>query len=562
MNQPLSSLPDSAGAAAPPERLAEVVNGANDILRAALASLRTRCSVDGRLDAARLDALQVPTYDIAVAFAELNAAQALVETLVRQPAAARDPLQVGLAGVAVANALATVRSRLLARQELGLDVDALLRATTHTDVGAAIEPAGMIALAAQLRARGGDLGHDHLGDDHRMMRASFREFGEREVAPLADAIHREDRDIPDSIIDGLRQLGCFGLSVPERFGGLLPDDREDSLGMLVVTEELSRISLGAAGSLITRPEIVARAVLEGGTDAQKAHWLPQLAAGTPLCAVSITEPDTGSDVASVSLRATPVTGGWRLDGAKTWCTFAGRAGVLLVLARTENDPGLGHKGLSLFLVEKPSHAGHAFEVRQSDGGTMSGRAIATLGYRGMHSFEMVYDGFFVPDANLIGGEQGRGRGFYYTMGGFAGGRIQTAARACGLMRAAFEAALRYAEDRRVFGRAVADYGLSAAKLVTMAAQILAGQQATYAVGRLVDAGGGQMEASLVKLHTCRAAEAVTREAMQLHGGMGYAEETPVSRYWADARVLSIFEGAEETLALKVVGRSLLTGAQA
>lgn len=542
-----------------PEVLLQAIETADVCLRDALASLRTLCTVDGGLDPVRLDEYQLPTYDIAVAHAELYAVGALVRSLVSLDGSRRDPLQIELAAVATAQALGTVRTRLLARPELGPDIGSIMAATAHPGVAAALDPRALSALATELRSRGGDLGEDHLDDEHRMMRASFRDFAEREVAPLADAIHREDRDIPLSIIDGLRELGCFGLSVPQRFGGLLPDDREDSLGMLVVTEELSRASLGAAGSLITRPEIVARALLEGGTDEQKADWLPRLAAGDPLCAVSITEPNTGSDVASVGLRATPVDGGWRLDGAKTWCTFAGRAGVLLVLARTEPDPALGHKGLSLFLVEKPAHEGHAFEVRQDDGGVISGRAIPTLGYRGMHSFEMFYDGFFVPAANLIGGEAGRGRGFYYTMGGFAGGRIQTAARACGLMRAAFEAGLRYAEDRQVFGRAVADYGLSAAKLVTMAAQILTGQQATYAVGRLVDTGAGQMEASLIKLHTCRAAESVTREAMQLHGGMGYAEETPVSRFWADARVLSIFEGAEETLALKVVGRSLLTG---
>jgi (2S)-methylsuccinyl-CoA dehydrogenase len=234
--------------------------------------------------------------------------------------------------------------------------------------------------------------------------------------------------------------------------------------------------------------------------------------------------------------------------------------VLLVLARTEPDPALGHRGLSLFMVEKPDTPGHAFEVQAEGGGTFSGRAIPTLGYRGMHSFEMFYDDVFVPDSHLIGGDEGRGHGFYFTMRGFAGGRIQTAARACGLMRAAFEAGLRYAGERRVFGKPVGAYPLSRAKLVRMAAQILAGQQCTYEVGRLMDAGEGQMEASLVKLYTCKAAEWVTREALQLHGGMGYAEETAVSRYWVDARVLSIFEGAEETLALKVVGRALLADA--
>ena len=212
------------------------------------------------------------------------------------------------------------------------------------------------------------------------------------------------------------------------------------------------------------------------------------------------------------------------------------------------------------MVNKPVHEGHDFEYVQESGGRVSGRAIATIGYRGMHSFEMFYDDFFVPADCLIGEEAGQGKGFYYTMRGFMGGRLQTAARACGLMRAAFEEAVQYSSDRKVFGRSVASYPLSLAKLVKMAAYIAACRAFTHEVAALMDEGKGAMEASLVKLIACRAAEWVTREAVQLHGGMGYAEETPVSRYFADARVLSIFEGAEETLAIRVirvVGKALV-----
>ena len=304
---------------------------------------------------------------------------------------------------------------------------------------------------------------------------------------------------------------------------------------------------------------MARAVLEGGTEEQKARWLPGLAAGEPLCAISVTEPGTGSDVASVALRATPADGGWRLNGGKTWCTFAGMAGAILVLARTDPDVVPRHRGLSLFVVEKPASDGHEFSVPSPGGGRLSGRAIPTIGYRGMHSFEMAFDEFFVPADALVGEEAGRGRGFYYTMRGFSGGRLQTAARATGLMRAAFERALAYAEQRHVFDRPVADYPLTLQKIARMASHIVCCRQFSYAVARRMDEGGGQLEASLVKLLSCRAAEWVTREAMQIHGGMGYAEESDVSRYFADARVLSIFEGAEETLALKVVGKALLEG---
>ena len=356
-------------------------------------------------------------------------------------------------------------------------------------------------------------------------------------------------------------MGVFGLSVPERFGGLKPDTTEDSMGMVIVTEELSRGSLGAAGSLITRPEIMARALLEGGTEEQQARWLPQIASGQTLCAVSVTEPNTGSDVASVALKATKADGGWHLNGGKTWCTYAGAAGALLVLARTNPDAKPAHKGLSLFVVEKPTYDGHGFEYEQPEGGRMTGRAIPTLGYRGMHSFDMSYEDFFVPDDCLIGGEAGEGKGFYFTMRGFMGGRLQTAARACGLMRATFEESLSYSQDRMVFGRSVASYPLSLAKLARMGALITACKAFTAHVAGLMDQGLGQMEASLVKLFSCRAAEWVTREGVQLHGGMGYAEEVAVSRYFADARVLSIFEGAEETLAIRVVGKSLVDQAR-
>jgi len=396
----------------------------------------------------------------------------------------------------------------------------------------------------------------HLDDEKRLMRDTFRRFADQVVRPRAAAVHRDDSMIPDEIIEGLKRLGCFGLSVPERFGGLKPDDREDSLGMVVATEELSRGSLGAAGSLITRPEIVARALLEGGTPAQQARWLPALAAGEPLCAVSVTEPGTGSDVASVALRATRVDGGWRLNGGKTWCTFAGKAGVILVLARTDSDARPPHRGLSLFLVEKPSTNAESF-VCHSQGGTVTGHAIATIGYRGMHSFEMFYDDFFVPAANLVGERAGEGKGFYFTMRGFSGGRLQTAARACGLMQAAFDSAVAYAGTRAVFDRKVADYPLTLAKFARMGTYIAACRNFAYSVAHAMDRGGGQVEASLVKLLSCRLAEWVCREAMQIHGGIGYAEETDVSRYYVDARVLSIFEGAEETLALRVIGKALL-----
>ena len=254
---------------------------------------------------------------------------------------------------------------------------------------------------------------------------------------------------------------------------------------------------------------------------------------------------------------------------KTWCTFAARADVLMLLARTDPDRTKAHRGLSLFLVEKPQAEGHGFLFAQEAGtggrpsdssGRMEGRAIDTLGYRGMHSYEVAFEQWFVPDANLVGGEDGLGKGFYLQMQGFENGRLQTAARAIGVMQASYEAALEYAGNRVVFGQPILEYQLTRAKLARMAVLIQAARQFSYDVARLMAKGEGTLEASMIKAYVCRAAEWVTREALQIHGGMGYAEEFPVSRYFVDARVLSIFEGADETLALKVIARRLVANA--
>ena len=505
------------------------------------------------------DAVQMELYDLALSWAEISAAEAaLAAAETDDDAGYRDDLTRFYCAEAVGNLYERLRRRPSAFGLMAADLadEAISQFTEEANA-----PRAIAAIGEALRQRQGRGPNDGLDGDHALMRDTFRRFAEERVMPLAGDIHRNDAMIPDAIIDGLRELGCFGLSVPMRYGGLKPDDHEDSLGMVVVTEELSRGSLGAAGSLITRPEIMARGVLEGGTEEQRKRWLPAIAAGDPLVAISVTEPGTGSDVSAVALRATPATHdgerGWRLNGAKTWCTFAGKAGIILLLARTNADARPPHRGLSLFVVTKPSTDDHTFSHENPCGGRLTGRAIATIGYRGMHSFELFFEDYFVPHSALVGEDAGVGRGFYFTMRGFAGGRLQTAARACGLMRAAFERALSYAEDRVVFNRAVASYPLTLQKLARMAATIYACQQFSYAVARLTDTGDGQLEASLVKLVACRAAEWVTREAVQIHGGMGYAEETDVSRYFVDARVLSIFEGAEETLALKVVGKALL-----
>ncbi|MCK1394401.1 acyl-CoA dehydrogenase family protein [Bradyrhizobium sp. 1] len=513
-------------------------------------------SAEGGLSAG-LDIRQVAAFELAWASADTLAAEAMLASL--DPA--RDGFETALGLVFVVDAIVSTMERL---DSIGLDLEpqdpaGALRADRKfialrrfSTAAATLEIVGVGVAEAD-----GELGGSLISDDNLAVQDSVRRLAANVVTPLAEKIHRHDLTVPEEILAGLRDIGAFGLAIPEAFGGMAQQSEDDTQRMLVVTEALSEASLGAAGSLITRPEILCRALLAGGTSEQKARWLPPIARGEILCAISITEPDYGSDVASLGLRATRVDGGWQLNGAKTWCTFAGKADLLMVVARTNPDRSLGHRGLSLMLVEKSSDDGHAFDVRQPEGGRLVGRAIPTIGYRGMHSFDLGFEEFFVPDANVIGGEAGIGRGFYFTMSGMVGGRIQTSARACGVMRAALRAAIRYTGDRRVFGASLQSYALTRAKLARMGARFAACRTLSHAVARLIDQGKGHMEASLVKLLACRSAEIVTREALQLHGGMGYAEETPVSRYFVDARVLSIFEGAEEILALKVVARSLL-----
>ena len=535
--------------------LVQALDTVEALVGRSLSATKTACTGERGVSAAALDEYQQVTAELSVCTAEIQCAR----TYLAHVAAGSDFEQT-LAATFCAEMLQNIRNR-LARSpaDFGLtnqDIDTL----PMSACGDLLSTARLAALGQQVVERGGDLGHRGLDEEKLLMADTFRQFAEEVVKPLAENIHRQDMIIPDEILEGVRELGCFGLSVPQRYGGLLPDDAEDSLGMIVVTEELSRASLGGAGSLITRPEIMARALMEGGTEEQKQHWLPRIAMGDPLCGIAITEPDYGSDVASMKLKATKTDDGWVLNGAKAWSTFAGKSGVLLTLARTDPDLSLGHRGLSLFMVEKPSFDGEEFEVTQPGGGKLSGQSIPTVGYRGMHSFQLFFDDFFVPASHLLGEGQGLGKGFYFTMRGFSGGRIQTAARACGVMQAAVDVALSYAQDRKVFGHSVADYQLTRVKFARMAIYLAASRQFTYAVGRLMDEGKGQMEASLVKLLACKLSEWITRESMQIHGGMGYAEETAASRYWLDARVLSIFEGTEETLALKVVGRSLVEGA--
>jgi (2S)-methylsuccinyl-CoA dehydrogenase len=531
-----------------------------DLPAAAAAVAKAQSVVDAGvaalIEAGGPDAAQVLAYDIAHAAAAVRTAEAVLTY------GAHGDTEARIACAFVADAVADLATRTIGRsREWGVAADWM--APVEEFVSTFRDPEFLSSLAEQEGPR-------HLDADFELLRETFHRFAADQIRPRAEHIHRANTDIPEEIISGMAEMGGFGMSVPEDYGGFATGGEADYMGMVVATEELSWGSLGAGGSLITRPEILTRAIVHGGTEAQKQYWLPRLASAEVMGAVAVTEPDFGSDVAGVVTSAVPTEGGWLINGVKTWCTFAARADVLMLLARTDPDRSKGHRGLSLFLVEKPQGEGHGFLFTQDAGadgrptdsaGRMEGRAIDTLGYRGMHSYEVAFENWFVPDAGLVGAEQGLGRGFYLQMQGFENGRLQTAARAIGVMQASYEAALDYARNRVVFGAPIMDYQLTRAKLARMAVLIQSARQFTYEVARLMSKGEGTLEASMIKAYVCRAAEWATREALQIHGGMGYAEEFPVSRYFVDARVLSIFEGADETLALKVIARRLVSNAQ-
>jgi len=530
-----TAVPDLAAAAS-------ALDDAHAVIDAAVVVL-ARDSIDVR---------QVLAYEVAHAAAAVATGRGLLDY------GGKGPAEAAITCAFVADAVGDLAGRTFGREgEWGIDPGAL--DATRGFLSAYRAPEFLATID--------DPGARHLDDDMELVADTFRRFAEKELAPIAEHIHRTNGDIPEEIIGGLAELGAFGLSIPTDYGGFGEGGEGEYVAMVVATEELSRGSLGAGGSLITRPEILARALLAGGTEEQKQRWLPQLASADVMNAVAVTEPDFGSDVAGVKVTATPTEGGWLINGVKTWCTFGARADVLLLLARTDTDRSLGHRGLSLFIAPKPRGDGHGFELVQEaadgapGGGKMEGRPIDTIGYRGMHSYEIALDDWFVAAENLIGMDGGEGRGFYYQMAGFENGRIQTAARAIGVMQAAYEAAREYAVDRKVFGHPIGDYQLTQAKLGRMAVLIQASRQFAYVVAGLMAKGEGAMEASLIKAYVCKAAEWVTREAMQIHGGMGYAEEYDVSRYFVDARVLSIFEGADETLCLKVIARRLVATAE-
>ncbi|MFI5021806.1 MAG: acyl-CoA dehydrogenase family protein [Alphaproteobacteria bacterium] len=394
----------------------------------------------------------------------------------------------------------------------------------------------------------GNYGDPGLEDEALLlMRDQFRRFAQERIAPLAHGWHVEDRLIPIEIVDELAELGVFGLTVPEAYGGL----GLGKVAMCVVTEELSRASLGV-GSLGTRSEIAAELIRSGGSEAQKAKWLPRIARGEVLPTAVFTEPATGSDLGALRTRAVREGDTYRITGSKTWITHAARADLMTLLART--DPAEpGYKGLSMFLAEKPRGSdGRPFPV---DG--LSGSEIRVLGYRGMKEYELAFDGFAVKAEGLLGGREGEG--FKQLMATFEAARIQTAARAVGVAQNALELGLDYAQGRVQFAKPIVEFPRVFAKLAAMAVETMVARQLAYFAAREKDSGRRcDVPAGMAKLLAARAAWANADAALQIHGGNGYAEEYAISRVLCDARILNIFEGAAEIQA-HVIARGLLAG---
>ncbi len=411
-------------------------------------------------------------------------------------------------------------------------------------------PGNRAALVALMREGGGSatVGDSGLDADMEAIRSEMRRFGKAEIVDQAHEWHLNNAYIPMEIVTKMAELGVFGLTIPEEYGGMgLP-----KTAMCVVSEELSRAYIGV-GSLGTRSEIAAELILCGGTEEQKSRFLPGIASGDILPTAVFTEPNTGSDLASLRTKAVKDGDVWRITGNKTWITHPVRADIMTVLVRTKPEEK-GHRGLSMLIAEKPR--GSDAEPFPVEG--LSGGEIEVLGYRGMKEYELAFEGFAVPVGNLLG--EVEGKGFAQLMQTFESARIQTAARAIGVAQSALDVASRYAEERQQFGRPLIAFPRVADKLAMMAVEINIARQLTYFSAREKDAGKRcDLEAGMAKLLGARVAWAAADNALQIHGGNGFALEYPVSRILCDARILSIFEGAAEIQA-QVIARRLLEAA--
>jgi (2S)-methylsuccinyl-CoA dehydrogenase len=536
----------------------EAVRAAEGVLQDATRAVRARVAKDGQSMDRLIDREQRAAHALAWLATYVEAVRQLAAYAERMQAAGRlGELEQLIVEIGLSEYLAQIQGGIPMSQgeiarpaDMGLSAAAVARRMAgpleeFLSTGNVERRSRLIELIASVHdATVGDCG---LDETMGAIRDQMRKFADSEVVPHAQGWHRANHYIPLGIVAQMSELGVFGLTIPEEYGGL-------GLGkesMCVVSEELARGYIGV-GSLGTRSEIAAELIMGGGTEAQKSEWLPKLASGEVLPTAVFTEPNTGSDLASLRTRAVREGDTYKVSGNKTWITHPVRADLMTLLVRT-NPQEPGHRGLSMLLAPKPR--GSDENPFPADG--MTGTEIEVLGYRGMKEYEIAFDGFAVPAANLLGGVEGLG--FKQLMQTFESARIQTAARAIGVAQAAMEQALAYAQQRQQFGGPILKFPRVADKIVMMVVEIMVARQLTYFAARQKDSGRRcDLEAGMAKLLAARVAWAAADNAVQIHGGNGFALEFPVSRILCDARILSIFEGAAEIQA-QVIARRLLDG---
>ena len=532
---------------------------AEAVLAKATERMRALLSVEGRVSGARLEQHQTAAHGLAwlATYVEsLRQMQAWAERLAEQGQFGEVEellLQIGFAEYLsqIVGGIPMNQGEFARLSDLGLNpAETAVLATPQIETlrsggNTTGARARLVELMQERRAEI-TVGRSGLDEELEMIREQFRRFAVERVEPNAHDWHLKDELIPMEIIEELAEMGVFGLTIPEEYGGF----GLSKASMVVVSEELSRGYIGV-GSLGTRSEIAAELILCGGTDAQKAHWLPKIASAEILPTAVFTEPNTGSDLGSLRTRAVKdESGDYKVTGNKTWITHAARTHVMTLLART--DPSTSdYKGLSMFLAEKTP--GTDEDPFPTPG--MTGGEIEVLGYRGMKEYELGFDNFHVKGENLLGGVEGQG--FKQLMQTFESARIQTAARAIGVAQAALDVGMQYAEDRKQFGKALINFPRVAGKLAMMAVEIMIARQLTYYSAWEKDHDQRcDLEAGMAKLLGARVAWAAADNALQIHGGNGFALEYKVSRILCDARILNIFEGAAEIQA-QVIARRLL-----
>ena len=549
------------GAETPPVTLDDLADkahfAAQGLMDCALDAVRARVSENGKPNAGKIETEQHAVHGLAwlatyvEAIKEMAAYARRMREESRFGETERLLTRIGLGEylAQVFSAIPMNQSEIVRPSDFGLaleDVAPFRNAIVESLIAEGNTRENRAALAALIgEAREGAIGDPGLDETFEAIRGEMRRFADAEVAPHAQGWHRANAYIPLEVIAGLSEMGVFGLTIPEAYGGM----GLGKVAMCVVSEELSRGYIGV-GSLGTRSEIAAELILVGGTEEQKQKYLPRIASGEILPTAVFTEPNTGSDLASLRTRAIRDDDDYVVSGAKTWITHPVRADLMTLLVRTNPDER-GYRGLSMFLAEKPR--GTDAEPFPAKG--MSGSEIEVLGYRGMKEYEIAFDGFRLPTDALLGGVEGQG--FKQLMETFELARIQTAARAVGVAQCAFELGLRYARERVQFGKTIIHFPRVADKLAMMAVEIHIARQMTYFAARAKDEGRRcDLEAGMAKLLGARVAWAAADNALQIHGGNGFALEYPISRVLCDARILNIFEGAAEIQA-QVIARRLL-----